>query len=86
MVTERILIPRRALEMAVLALSAVIVPGPSQAFQPARDSVLAVERRQRQAVGYARGLEQCGPRAGSGAPAGAHQSFCREFGPGFALC
>jgi hypothetical protein len=28
MVTERILIPRRAPEMAVLALWAVIVPGP----------------------------------------------------------
>jgi hypothetical protein len=69
--------------MAVLALSAVIVPGPSQAFQPARDSVLATKCRQRQAIGHARGLELCGPRAGSGVPAGAHQGFCREFGPGF---
>src|SRR4029077_19620367 len=48
MVTERILIPRRVPEMAVLALSAVIVPGRSQVLQPARDSVLAAECRQRQ--------------------------------------
>src|SRR4029077_20718361 len=66
MVTERILIPRRVPEMAVLALSAVIVPGLSQVLQPARDSVLAAECRQRQAVDQARGLERCGPRLVAG--------------------
>src|SRR4029077_12581359 len=66
MVTERILIPWRVPEMAVLALSAVIVPGLSQVLQPARDSVLAAECRQRQAVDQARGLERCGPRLVAG--------------------
>jgi hypothetical protein len=53
--------PTAGTEMAMLALSAVIVPGPSQALQPARDSVLAAECRQRQAIGHARLLEQCRP-------------------------
>src|SRR5215470_14048303 len=62
MVTERILIPRRAPEMAVPALSAVILPDPSRALRPARDSALAAECGQRQAVDHSRWLEQCGSR------------------------
>src|SRR5690348_12939853 len=66
MVTERIMIPWRVPEMAALAPSAVIVPGLSQILQPARDSVLAAECRQRQAVDQARGGATMHPRLVAG--------------------